>query len=176
MKTDWWGNSLGCKSSVFRNIFKMQKNKKYFSEYYKRRREEYISLLGGACAECGSAQQLQFHHIDEKNKSFSIGKLMNFSKETSLQELKKCVLLCSTCHKKLHIKNGTFIKLGGRKEGSCGANNKKSRKVICINTGKTYECMSDCANDLGFDPKRNHISDVCRGIRKSYKGYTFRYL
>ena len=74
----------------------MQKNKKYFSEYYKRRREEYISLLGGACAECGSAQQLQFHHIDEKNKSFSIGKLMNFSKETSLQELKN--VFCYVLH------------------------------------------------------------------------------
>lgn len=46
---------------------------------------------------------MEFHHIDETNKSFSISETA-FSK--SLDELKKevdkCMLVCANCHRELH--------------------------------------------------------------------------
>lgn len=133
-------------------------------------------ILGGKCSKCGSCENLQFHHIDETTKSFNIGKLMNYSKEKVLNELSKCVLLCKDCHHKLHMDSGTFSKCGGRKEGSCGANSKRARKVLCVETGKTYGCIADCARDMGFHPYRHQIYGVCNNRRKSYKGYTFKYI
>ncbi len=52
---------------------------------------------------------LEFHHIDEKGKDFSIAfaRDNNFSLERIRQEIKKCVILCANCHRITHWeKNG----------------------------------------------------------------------
>ena len=71
----------------------------YHTEYYKKRRDQFINLLGGSCANCGATNQLEFDHIDPSTKQFSIGKLLNVSYEKALAEVRKCQLLCKSCHK-----------------------------------------------------------------------------
>jgi len=46
---------------------------------------------------------LDFHHVDSKSKEFDIGKgKRNFSVKKIENEIQKCEVLCSNCHRKLH--------------------------------------------------------------------------
>ena len=61
-------------------------------------------VRGGKCIKCGYNKciaALEFHHIDPSKKDFTISncdlKLLD-----AIKESKKCVLLCSNCHKELH--------------------------------------------------------------------------
>ena len=62
-------------------------------------------MLGGKCSKCGynkCLEALDFHH-DKGNKEGMISKLTkDFSKQKSLKEVKKCILLCANCHRELH--------------------------------------------------------------------------
>lgn len=64
-----------------------------------------IEYKGGACANCNYSRcvrALEFHHLDSKEKDFSISqsKSKEFSKIRS--EIDKCILLCANCHRELH--------------------------------------------------------------------------
>jgi hypothetical protein len=68
-----------------------------------------LSELGMICSGCGEDHPaaLQFHHIDPKEKSFSLstktlGATKKFPWEDVLEELKKCQILCANCHAKHH--------------------------------------------------------------------------
>lgn len=91
--------------------------KEYHREYnrnrYQLRREEFKNLLGGKCVVCGSTDSLEFDHIERETKSFSIGRLLNVSKERALEELSKCQLLCITHHKEKTIKESSVPHGGG---------------------------------------------------------------
>ena len=57
------------------------------------------------CELCGENRHwvLDFHHIDPKEKDREIAVLMrNGSKRKILDEIKKCKVLCSNCHRNLH--------------------------------------------------------------------------
>ena len=151
----------------------MKASKEYFRNYYKDRKQKYIDLLGGKCSVCGSTDQLQFHHTDRNSKDIAIGKLMNYSKTKVETELSKCVLLCRRCHIKTHKEDGTW----DTREGVpvTGEKHPKAKHVLCVETGKRYGCISDCAKDMGFHPYKHHIYAVCNGKRKTYKGYHFKY-
>ena len=45
---------------------------------------------------------LDFHHIDPNEKDFTISQHRSLGKEKLLAEIKKCVCLCSNCHRKVH--------------------------------------------------------------------------
>lgn len=154
----------------------MRASREYFRNYYRKRKQQYINMLGGKCSICGTTEQLQFHHVNRNTKDLAISRLMNFSKEIVEKELNKCILLCKRCHTNVHKNDGTWISCGGSHVGSIGANNPKARKVLCIETNKQYNCISDCAKDMGFHPYRHKIYAVCRGQRKAYKGYHFKYI
>lgn len=68
---------------------------------------ELIQLRGGKCEICGYNKcltALDFHHKDETQKKFSIsnGYRTSQPKKLILEEIKKCVLLCSNCHHEVH--------------------------------------------------------------------------
>lgn len=72
---------------------------------YKCRREEAIEALGGKCSQCGSSNKLEFDHIDPIIKTYHIHAVIMYSQELWEKELKKCQLLCISCHaKKSNIK------------------------------------------------------------------------
>lgn len=66
---------------------------------YLQRRSEAIVMLGGECVQCQSTENLEFDHIDRTTKSFSIGKILLGKVDRYLVELKKCQLLCKSCHR-----------------------------------------------------------------------------
>ena len=60
--------------------------------------------MGGKCHECKLVDDpavYDFHHLDPKQKDFSIGQqAKSFDKIKS--ELDKCIMLCANCHRKMH--------------------------------------------------------------------------
>ena len=69
-------------------------------------KEMAVAKLGGKCIFCGyhrTMAALDFHHIDETRKSFSLstrGLTRSWTKIS--EELEKCVLVCSNCHREIH--------------------------------------------------------------------------
>lgn len=75
-----------------------------------KRKLKLISLKGMKCEICGydkNISALEFHHIDPSQKSFPLDsrRLSNFSMDKLIEESKKCILLCSNCHRELHHPN-----------------------------------------------------------------------
>jgi len=78
--------------------------KRHQEKYLSKRKEEIINLkkeIGGCCIcgydRCQSA--LEFHHVDPKEKK---GAVSSLSGKALIKEIKKCVLLCSNCHREYH--------------------------------------------------------------------------
>jgi 5-methylcytosine-specific restriction endonuclease McrA len=65
-----------------------------------------VEYKGGKCERCGYDKfvgALEFHHTNPNEKDFHISQSGHSrSWERVKQELDKCILLCSNCHKELH--------------------------------------------------------------------------
>ncbi len=90
--------------------------------HYKNNKEKYarnvfnnskwlIDLkIGLKCEKCGfnHPAALDFHHLDPSTKEFTVSGRMTCSKENKekvLNEIKKCIILCSNCHRIEHATN-----------------------------------------------------------------------
>lgn len=80
-----------------------------YQEIKKLRKQYKIDLVeykGGSCENCGynkCIEALEFHHTDPNKKDFSISN--NFkSMEKMKNEVDKCILLCSNCHREEHVR------------------------------------------------------------------------
>lgn len=69
----------------------------YNRQYYYKRRAKIIEFMGGVCNLCGSTHELEFDHINRDEKAFDIRD--NLTLNSILDELQKCQLLCSDCHR-----------------------------------------------------------------------------
>lgn len=73
-------------------------------DYRKRMKVKMVEYKGGKCQICGydkCIEALDFHHINPKEKDFSIsGGTRSF--ETLKPELDKCILVCANCHREIH--------------------------------------------------------------------------
>lgn len=68
-------------------------------------KKKAIEYLGGKCTKCGYMKcfmALDFHHLNPDDKDFSISANYNRKWESLVEELNKCVLLCSNCHREIH--------------------------------------------------------------------------
>lgn len=64
-----------------------------------------VESFGGSCGICGYDKcigALEFHHLDPTQKDFAPSKRINSWTQT-VQELRKCVLLCANCHREVHM-------------------------------------------------------------------------
>lgn len=72
------------------------------------RRGDFLAKIketrGGACIKCGynrCMKALEFHHVDPSLKNFTISN-DHFKLKDAVEESKKCILICSNCHKEFH--------------------------------------------------------------------------
>lgn len=86
-----------------------KKNKERYLENLANRREELANWFKEyreklSCKVCGEARYwvLDFHH--KRDKETEVTKMLHsgFSKEKILEEIDKCMVLCSNCHRDLH--------------------------------------------------------------------------
>lgn len=88
---------------------------RYESGFIQRTRKQVaVDLFGGSCQRCGYKKclgALEFHHMSAISKKASVSSLLRgMTKETeqedwlkALEELQKCVLLCSNCHREVEL-------------------------------------------------------------------------
>lgn len=74
----------------------------------KNTKERIIESMGGECVCCGykkSTAALELHHIEPLEKEFAISSVLAncISWKRIVDELRKCVLVCSNCHKEIHF-------------------------------------------------------------------------
>lgn len=81
-------------------ISKINERNKIFFERINKIKEEK------KCAKCNENRYwvLDFHHLDPKEKDFNISNASNFGQYKVLQEIEKCIVLCSNCHRDFHYK------------------------------------------------------------------------
>ena len=96
-----------CNNPAGRKFCSVQcKNKFHVSKKRKRLKEQAVEYKGGRCEQCGyntCLSALEFHHLDTSKKDFGIaanGYTRSWSKLKD--ELDKCILVCSNCHKEIH--------------------------------------------------------------------------
>lgn len=73
----------------------------------RRTKQKIIDAMGGGCLICSynrCQNALELHHLDPSKKELGFAGVRANPKamETLIPELRKCVLLCSNCHKEVH--------------------------------------------------------------------------
>lgn len=102
----------------------------YHTNWYRNERNRLIDSLGSCCVKCGETDKLklEFHHKDTPTrKKFNIGNLLSHSRASVQEELRKCQLLCLTCHR-------------GKKEvhGNLTGYRRGCRCLLCSNANHEY--------------------------------------
>lgn len=115
MPTKEWARANPEKMREARRKWYKNNKEKAYKKVDSRRREikkwflEYKSEL--SCETCGFSHPaaLDFHHTDSKEKETEISKMVteSYSKENILNEIAKCRILCSNCHRILHFDERT---------------------------------------------------------------------
>jgi hypothetical protein len=105
----------------------------------KRTREWAVALLGGACADCGTADDLDFDHTDPAAKEFavSVGIRDGYGRARLLPEIMKCELRCRPCHLAKTLASGEntgggWNKIPNPQHGTCILYNGGCRCNSCL--------------------------------------------
>lgn len=106
----WSINGIFDKDKYRKWYYENNKEEHYFRvEQARTRFKKWVDSLkeNKSCCFCKEDCQacLDWHHKRPSNKSFSIGSVKGknrVSKARVLAEIKKCRLICSNCHRKLH--------------------------------------------------------------------------
>ena len=85
------------------------KNQVKNSRAFKQRNKLYMIEVKAMskCELCGEARAvcLDFHHRDPDSKLFSLGEGSAYGIDSLKREIKKCMVVCSNCHRVLHAKD-----------------------------------------------------------------------
>lgn len=71
----------------------------------KENKQKLVDYKGGKCESCGydrCVTALDFHHLDPKEKEFTIGSNKGKSWEALKVEVDKCAMVCANCHREIH--------------------------------------------------------------------------
>jgi hypothetical protein len=105
------------------------------------RKRKAVELMGGKCQKCGYNKNLScfdFHHLDPSQKEVGWNKMRQWKWDKTIEELKKCILLCRNCHGEIHNIE-TFLE--------CHGDDNKSLNKNIITIEPTGECPS-CGKDV----------------------------
>lgn len=102
-------------------------HKKYRRQHYLKNKQKYIEKAARInelflqwwfeyksklkCSRCPENHPacLDFHHVNPKEKEFTIGSIVgDGNKSKLLKEIEKCIVLCSNCHRKEHWNNKRY--------------------------------------------------------------------
>lgn len=105
-RTGYQSKCKGC-HKIYRKKHYEDNKVKYLKKavVYKKKEVEWYRQLkqSSGCIICGEKEAccLDFHHIRDKKFviSTSVGR---FSRKEILEEIKKCIVVCANCHRKIH--------------------------------------------------------------------------
>ena len=99
---------IGISRSVVRYYLEHDERHKRHNYINDRRRfykSNLIKYSGGKCVKCDydvCNDALDFHHIDQNDKLFTIGSTSIITKDELINEVNKTLLICCRCHRELH--------------------------------------------------------------------------
>ena len=89
-----------------------EQNKERLVEYQKNRYNELLDVFQKwkktlKCSRCGENDHacLDFHHSNPAEKEVGVIRQITKSMSSVLRELKKCVVVCANCHRRIHAYN-----------------------------------------------------------------------
>lgn len=95
------------------NPVALEKNNACKARIRLRHKQRIVDFLGGKCSICGLVDipaVYDTHHINPQEKDTLISSLSLCSWESIQEELVKCILVCSNCHRKLHVEQRATLK------------------------------------------------------------------
>lgn len=100
-----WSGTLS-KYIILRKRTKRNKSEETIvrKSYRKRIKEKAVLYKGGKCFICGydkCNQAMDFHHLNPKEKEFTISGGTRSFKNIKI-EIDKCILVCRNCHSEIH--------------------------------------------------------------------------
>lgn len=126
--------------------------KTYMKERRLKRRNDLIQKAGGKCLNCSSTVDLEFDHVDPKDKSFVLsGHNLDKPMKTIIEEYNKCNLLCRKCH----------VEKTKRNKEHGGGHNKNTSPMKCGTVRKYTEEKCRC--------------DKCKKAKILYRKKQIRY-
>lgn len=94
------------REAYHRNKHKHKEKRKIYNTKRKQiLKEKAIQYKGGCCAVCGGIFPpcvYDFHHIDPTLKDFQPSAALDRNWVRATEELDKCILVCSNCHRIIH--------------------------------------------------------------------------
>lgn len=139
---------------------------------------------GGKCSNCNAKDPrvLEFHHINHKNKKFSISKAIasRWHLEKVVPEVEQCTLLCSNCHREYHDDNFTkkikMNKIKIKKEEINNFIKKHGKERVCkmcsdlfYTTRHSYFfCKIDCETKYNKKDYENKYRKQCNSCSEVY--------
>lgn len=94
-------------TDVVNYLYGSMNNVEKVTNWRQRTKERMVSAFGGSCGICKYNHYvgaLEFHHLDSKEKERGLSTMIVNPTSWSriVNELRKCVCLCSRCHKEVH--------------------------------------------------------------------------
>lgn len=96
-------------------MYSNEKMNEYMKSRWMKRRSLAIAHLGGRCVRCGTIDNLEFDHINADSKIMTIAKASSRSDSFFWDEINKCQLLCTSCHKRKTVESKEHLHAGNTK-------------------------------------------------------------
>lgn len=113
--------SYGCRNKFytkdkFPELFtRLKRDRSSDQKRIRNKKQRAVEYKGGKCEICGYDQciaALDFHHLNPEDKLYEVKELMTRRWELIQEEIDKCMLVCSNCHRELHHNERERKKLG----------------------------------------------------------------
>ena len=152
------------------------------SKHRQKRKNQLVKIIGGKCCVCGYSKAisaLEFHHLNPSQKEYQLSSGNCRSIQEDLKEAKKCILVCSNCHKEIHqgLIDNTKLKSSFNEEIAQEVLNeyqdkKIKKEKVCPRCGKvitrTAQYCENCFNELRKEknaqirPSREELKKLIR--------------
>ena len=135
-----------------------------------RKKERMVYVMGGKCQICGydrCLRALEFHHINPKEKDFTLSSANNINWDDTCEELQKCILVCSNCHEEIHagIVKSSILK------SSYDKNKAKeiSNQILETKEGANNKYCSKCGRKLSKENESGYCQNCIVEERRKYR-------
>lgn len=139
----------------------MSKNYEHLKRANALRKDRILYVMGEKCCICGYNKckaALDLHHINPDEKEFSLSNQCSISWEKTVNELKKCVLVCANCHREIHYGDFNQQLISTFNEDKA---NEVTTEINCLKNKKHYYCRN-CGKEISY--QRTYCVE-CAGLQ-----------
>lgn len=123
----------------------MSVNSKRVMKCTQNRKLVLMDIMGNKCSLCGFdkfPEALEFHHVDPSTKEFPLsGSYLSRTLTTQYNEMRKCIMLCSNCHRGVHAGYyeipQNWQEYFNEEKAQSYLQDQESKKWICQKCGKS---------------------------------------